>query len=68
MEYFEQESAMNPLLKRKTLSSLLGKKLKTSNRSIREDKNPVIKSRLYKKAFKIISVYIKGRLRIINIY
>ena len=59
---------MNPLLKRKTLSSLLGEKLKTSNRSIREDKNPVIKSRLYKKTFKIISIYIKGRLRIINIY
>jgi hypothetical protein len=57
---------MNPLLKRKTSSSSLKRKSKTSDRFIRKGKNPVIKSQLYKKTLIIMGIYISNGLKIIN--
>jgi hypothetical protein len=59
-EYFEQESTMNPLLKRKTSSSSLGRKSETSDGSVREGKNPAAKSRLYEKTLAAASIYMGG--------
>jgi hypothetical protein len=59
-EYFEQESTMNPLLKRKTSSSSLSKKSETSDGSVREGKNPAAKSRLYEKTLAAASIYMGG--------
>jgi hypothetical protein len=58
-EYFEQESTMNPLLKRKTSSSL-GRKSETSDGSVREGKNPAAKSRLYEKTLAAVGIYMGG--------
>ena len=59
-EYFEQESIMNLLLKRKTSSSSLGRKLETSDGSVREAKNPAASSRLYEKTLAAVGIYMGG--------
>jgi hypothetical protein len=59
-EYFEQESTMNPLLKRKISSSSLSKKSETSDGSAREGKNPAAKSRLYEKTLAAANIYMGG--------
>jgi hypothetical protein len=59
-EYFEQESTINSLLKRKTSSSSLSKKSETSDGSVREGKNPAAKSRLYEKTLAAAGIYMGG--------
>jgi hypothetical protein len=51
---------MNPLLKRKTSSSSLGRKSEMSDGSVREGKNPAAKSRLYEKTLAAASIYMGG--------
>jgi hypothetical protein len=57
---------MNLLLDKKRLSSSLSKKSETSNRSLREGKNPAVKSRLYKKTLAVAGIYIDGGSKIIE--
>jgi hypothetical protein len=65
-EYFEQESTMNPLLKRKTSSSSLSKQSEMSDGSVREGKNPAAKSRLYEKNLAAAGIYMGGGPGITN--
>ncbi|KAI9732743.1 MAG: hypothetical protein M1818_007477 [Claussenomyces sp. TS43310] len=59
-EYFQRENTMNPLLKRKTSSSSLGRKSETSDGSAKEGKNPATKSRLYEKTLAAAGIYMGG--------
>ena len=51
---------MNPLLGKKRSSSSLNKKSETSDGSLREGKNPAVKSRLYKKTLAAAGIYMDG--------
>lgn len=58
-EYFQQ-GTMNPLLGKKRSSSSLSKKSETSDGSLREGKNPAVKSRLYEKTLAAAGIYMDG--------
>jgi hypothetical protein len=58
---------MNSLLSKKRLLFSLNKKLKISDRSLKESKNLAVKSQLYKKPLAVTSIYMNGGPKIIEI-
>lgn len=51
---------MNPLLKRKSSSSSIGRRSETSDGSVREGKNPAAKNRLYEKTLSAANIHMGG--------
>jgi hypothetical protein len=59
-EYFEQENALNLLLKSDSLLSSLDKKSETTDGLTREGKNPAARSRLYEMALEQVGIHMTG--------